>query len=119
MVHRPAHVSRWHCRFDDRDLVAVIEETGGGGLSVREGPASTQQRLSDAMRQYLNVMTDVSVPDVGPHVPLALSAAVGKHVDTAIAAVLTQYGSLAEETDVSAPLKERLQSDHVELDGWN
>ena len=117
MVLRPDHVEKWRFDLEQPNLVAVIEPRSGS-FHIREGPAATPERIVDAVRDYEGVLVDATISDVGPLAPADLIRDVISHIETGIAAVLAQFPSYAEETDITGSLKGRIESPVFEREGW-
>lgn len=103
-LDRPPGKMLWRYNLNDPTLIVVIEPSGSS-FSVHRGPAATNPLIVETVGRYMGLYADPKLPDLGPEVPVELAKDLSAHVAEALQQVLAQYGSFAEETDITGFLK--------------
>lgn len=118
IISRPRGTVSWHFDKYEPTLVATIEEQDRS-FYLREGRASTPERIVDAVRLYKGVLVDDSIPDFSGRMPGEVQEELRRRVNGAIISVTSQWGSFAEETDMTGHLKGELIKIDFERLGWS
>ena len=116
-ITRPPHTIAWRFDTDTRTVIATIEAQDRS-FYLREGSASTPERIVDCVRHFKGVLVDESTEDFSVRMPAAVREELRAKLDEAIKSVQPQWGTFAEETDITGFLKGRLNGIAVEGDGW-
>lgn len=116
-IVRPRGTKRWQYQLHSPSLIAVIQ-ADGTSFSLRRGPAATDDLVVDAVRYYQGLVADPNIPDLGPEVPAELAKNLSTHVADAVRRVTSQYGTFAEETDITGYLKGLIQKGGFKYEDW-
>jgi hypothetical protein len=117
IVPRPSYVQKWRFDLSDDSLIATFE-TQDRSFFYRPGPAYSPSRLVDSIRLHTGVLTNDDLPDFSMRMPQPVQDELKRQVDNAVANIIEQWRTFAEETDITGHLKGELAKIRIERDGW-
>jgi len=116
-LSRPKNVSAWRFNRRESTLIATIEPRGRS-FYLRNGPAATDERIIDCIRDFKGFLIDHKIEDFSKSIPKEILDQLSVKLNDAVSSTLDQWNSFAEETDVTGYLKGRLSQITIKIKDW-